>query len=167
MFELKISTLKIALQLSQYWATHTISLLNPDTGKLIKIPLASPDALQRRYYIYDINPGDISAISAFFKDKIATPEKIQDILEFTAPLQSKDKLLIHCHAGISRSTAVACGVLCQHGLTPSEAVKYVLSIRPPAYPNRHILTLFDDILALKGELIVAGTQEIDQLRRSQ
>ncbi|OQY45290.1 MAG: hypothetical protein DRR08_19945 [Candidatus Parabeggiatoa sp. nov. 2] len=93
MFELKISNLKIALQLSQHWATHTISLLNPDTGKLIKIPLASPDALQRRYYIYDINP---SEFSAFFKDKIATPEKIQDILEFTAPLQSKDKLLIHC-----------------------------------------------------------------------
>ena len=161
MFELKISNLKIALQLSQHWATHTISLLNPDTGKLIKIPLASPDALQRRYYIYDINP---SEFSEFFKDKIATPEKIQDILEFTAPLQSKDKLLIHCHAGISRSTAVACGVLCQHGFTPSEAVKYVLSIRPPASPNRHILTLFDDILELKGQLIVAGTEEIEQLR---
>ncbi len=88
-------------------------------------------------------------------------------MEFTALLQSTDKLLVHCHSGISRSTAVASGILCQHGLTPHEAIKYVLSIRSQAVPNQHILSLFDKLLKLNGQLVIASIEEVAKFHRKQ
>jgi len=165
MFELKISNIYEALQLSQQWATHTISLLDPDfSNEIMNLPVASEKGLVQRYYFSDICKGRDFTFSSG-KSKLASSKQILDILEFTTPLQSKDKLLIHCHAGISRSTAVACGVLCQHGLHPNESVKYILSIRPQALPNKHVLALFDDILKLDGSLITAGTEEVDKFYR--
>lgn len=143
MFELKITSLREALYLSQHWATHTVSLVDPDYT--LETPKPGENALLRCYYFHDITRD-------MFDFTVATPEHIQDILEFTAPLQSNDKLLVHCHAGISRSTAVACGILCQHGLFPDMAVKQMLSIRPQAFPNLHIISLFDDRLKLNGKL---------------
>ncbi|MDM8557303.1 dual specificity protein phosphatase family protein [Candidatus Parabeggiatoa sp. HSG14] len=147
MFELKVSSLRQALELSQNWATHTISLLDPDyTG--IK-PKPGQNALLQSYYFHDVfKPSTLLPNQTF-----ATAKQIQDILEFTETLKTTDKLLVHCHAGISRSTAVGCGVLCQHGLTPSEAIEHILSIRQIAWPNAHIIALFDEILVLDGELI--------------
>ena len=49
-------------------------------------------------------------------------------------------LLIHCHAGISRSTAIALAILSQR-LGPgkeSEAMDELLRLRPEAVPNLHI-----------------------------
>ena len=156
MFKLKISGLSEALELSQEWATHTVSLLDPDIDKFpepVKLPTPHREALLRRYYFYDLSPTDVSNE---YLNLVATSEHIQDILEFTAPLTSIDKLLVHCHAGVSRSTAVACGVLCQHGILPKLAIKYVSLIQELAYPNQHILTLFDEILGLEGKLIAAS-----------
>jgi predicted protein tyrosine phosphatase len=150
MFKLKISNLTDAKRLSQEWATHTISLLDPDIDG-ITLPIAGKESLLRRYYFHDVNPKYTP--SEYLKP--ATPEQIQEILEFSAWLEPTDKLLVHCHAGISRSTAVAIGILCQHGLTPKKAFTHVLQIRPIASPNRHILALFDDILRLEGKLVAA------------
>ncbi|EDN68089.1 protein tyrosine phosphatase [Beggiatoa sp. PS] len=134
MFELKISDLVEAKQLSQQWATHTISLLDPGIEHLlkelnsdIKIPVAMSGKKLRRYYFHDIvNEDDfLILLTEDSTPTLATPAQIKDILAFTVLLNDKDKLLIHCQAGISRSTAVACGVLCQYGLTPLEAIQYV------------------------------------------
>ncbi|OQY56547.1 MAG: hypothetical protein DRR08_07535 [Candidatus Parabeggiatoa sp. nov. 2] len=163
MFELKISDLSDALWLSEDWATHTVSLLDPDIENYdIEIPVAGKDGQLRRYYFHDILSIDEldDLIVLLENPTLATSQQVQEILEFTAPLQSTDKLLVHCQAGVSRSTAVACGVLCQHGLTPDEAVNYVFSIREIAFPNEHVLTLFDDILGLEGKLVAAGSEEI-------
>jgi len=152
MFELKITSLNQAVSLSRKWATYTISLLDPGIGiegyESIKIPVASHGQKLRRYYFNDISYDTENM-------KMVTSEQIQDILEFTTSLVSSDKLLVHCHAGISRSTAVACGVLCQHGLSPEEAIKHVLSVRKQAFPNKYILKLFDEILGLENQLVVA------------
>jgi predicted protein tyrosine phosphatase len=158
MFELKITNIVEALRLSQDWATHTVSLIDPDYP--LEVPKPGQNAVLRRYFFHDI-----SSSSSWWGDgldlKLATTSQIEDILEFTTPLQPSDKLLVHCHAGISRSTAVACGVLCQHGLMPKLAVRYVFSIRPQAFPNSHIITLFDQILGLEGRLIKSLPEVLD------
>jgi predicted protein tyrosine phosphatase len=167
MFELKISNLSTALQLSEVWATHVVSLLDPDINDhfLISFPKPTENQQIRRYHFHDITP--TSALRKLLPEaKIATSEQMQDILDFTASLQSTDKLLVHCHAGISRSTAVACGILCQHGLSPKLAIKHVLSIRPQAFPNKHILTLFDEILGFKGQLVEDISQEFGLMMSS-
>lgn len=172
MFDLKISNFSDARTLAPQWATHTITLLDPDINPdFMRLPEPGIDGQIRRYYFHDIAPNSARAeemVNEYLEGmKVATSNEMKDILEFTRSLKSTDKLLVHCHAGISRSTAVACGVLCQHGLTPTEAVKRVLFIRPIAFPNKHILTLFDELLGLSGQLVTAGTKELVKLARSQ
>jgi predicted protein tyrosine phosphatase len=170
--QLKITSLQEAYLLSTTWATHIISLLNPELQDfycsgyphLTRLPGAHLDHQHaRRYYFHDITDNLTLPRHA----KLARLEQIQDILELTATLQATDKLLVHCHAGISRSTAVACGILCQQGLTPQAAVKWVFSMRPQAMPNLYILSLFDQALKLENNLVMAATKELNRIPRHQ
>jgi len=159
MFELKISGELEARHLSQEWATHTISLRSPHSAREEKKTGQSVC-----FYFHDISPVHESIDSDL---KAATSEQIQEILKFTAPLKSGDKLLVHCTVGVSRSPAVAIGILCQHGLTPNEAVKQVCSICPSAVPNEHILKLFDDLFGFEGKLVAAASwEEISKIQLS-
>jgi predicted protein tyrosine phosphatase len=65
--------------------------------------------------------------------------------------------LIHCHAGVSRSTAAAALILAQAGPDrPARAVfDLVSSIRPRAWPNLRILELGDALLGRDGEIVAA------------
>jgi predicted protein tyrosine phosphatase len=81
------------------------------------------------------------------------PEAIKRVLEFTKSLTPHDRLLVHCHAGISRSTAMAMAILCQHGLPPEDACSHIFKIRPESDPNTLVLQLADEILGLHGELV--------------
>ena len=67
-------------------------------------------------------------------------------------------LLVHCHAGVSRSTAAAILVLAQTcpERPADEAVKEVVRLRPRAWPNLRILELGDDILGRGGEIVEAA-----------
>jgi len=163
LFALRISDIDQALRIAQNWATHTVSILDTDMainslGILNmfyqqRIPHARTGALLHRCYFDDI----------VLKDQwdlvLATLEDIQAILQFTEQLTAHDKLLVHCSAGISRSTAVATGILCQHGLTPKAALEKVRLIRKGADPNEHIIALMDQALGLNGEL-EAALQEL-------
>lgn len=77
---------------------------------------------------------------------------IDQVFAFTADLVETDRLLIHCFAGQSRSTALAIGVLIQHGLAPDQAFDHVAAIRACLLPNQLIIRLIDQRLRLGGAL---------------
>jgi predicted protein tyrosine phosphatase len=79
-----------------------------------------------------------------------TMQNLKNCLEFTKNLTSDDKLLIHCHAGVSRSTAIAVAVLIQHEMDFNDAFNYVLMIRDCAIPNKKIVELTDRYFELKN-----------------
>lgn len=85
-----------------------------------------------------------------------TLEDINKIVNFTnnsikKKLEEKPIVLIHCAAGISRSTATAQIILEELGLTEQEAISEVLRVRPQARPNSILLKLYrrkNDIIAV-------------------
>ena len=94
----------------------------------------------------------------------ATEEDVQRIIKLGEQLQSCDvkgvkagKVLIHCEAGVSRSTAAAL-IIYACWLGPGhehEAMKRVIAQRPYAMPNRRMVKLADDMLQLSGRLVEA------------
>ena len=100
---------------------------------------------------------------AYFDDvefaRVDGPDRnnIYRILLFSQAFTIHDKFLIHCRAGISRSTAIACAVLCQH--TPegeeTQVVAQVRALRSMMKPNFFIIKLADEILQRGGRLVAA------------
>jgi predicted protein tyrosine phosphatase len=81
---------------------------------------------------------------------------IKRILDFTSNLPAKAKLLVHCRAGISRSTATAYAILCQHSEPGTEVLNmlHVGTLRPVVVPNRLVIEMADKILKRKGGMQV-------------
>jgi predicted protein tyrosine phosphatase len=66
-------------------------------------------------------------------------------------------LLVHCHAGVSRSTAAAILILAQRDpARPAEdAVREIVRLRPRAWPNLRMIELGDRLLGRGGEIVAA------------
>jgi predicted protein tyrosine phosphatase len=66
-------------------------------------------------------------------------------------------LLVHCHAGLSRSTASAILLLAQRQpeRTAHDIVGQVIRLRPRAWPNLRILEFGDALLGRDGEIVDA------------
>jgi predicted protein tyrosine phosphatase len=95
---------------------------------------------------------------------MALPERhhIEALLEFgkglaTATDDPLNHLLVHCHAGISRSTASMTILLAEARPEADEDSLYshIREIRPQAWPNSRMIGLADDLLGRNGKLIGA------------
>lgn len=82
---------------------------------------------------------------------------VGQVLDFVRGWDRKAPLVIHCYAGISRSTASAFAAVC--ALNPHrDEVSIARQIRaasPSAYPNRLIVTLADAALGRQGRMVRA------------
>jgi predicted protein tyrosine phosphatase len=78
-------------------------------------------------------------------DKACTLEDCEKALEF---LSKGGKRIIHCAAGISRSTAIALGYFLKVFSTYEEAVDYLFVIRAEAKPNTLVVTLMCQLLGI-------------------
>ena len=129
-----------------YHATHMISLLDP--GLRPPYNKYMPEH-QNRLLINcrDVIHEDVSSAP--------TEEQVRTVLEFSKDLDDDASLVIHCLAGISRSTAIALAILVQkHGVHKiKECVDSLLDIRPQAYPNPIIIKYADKLLGADGALI--------------
>jgi predicted protein tyrosine phosphatase len=66
-------------------------------------------------------------------------------------------LVIHCFAGISRSTASAFTIACALNPNRDEVTiaRQIRAASPSAYPNRRIVTLADQVLTRNGRMVAA------------
>ncbi len=85
---------------------------------------------------------------------------VESIIAFVDELRvacgrSRPRLLVHCHAGISRSTASAYIALVREmGLDrTAEAFQHLLQVTASPWPNRRLVSLADEALAAKGRLL--------------
>jgi predicted protein tyrosine phosphatase len=86
----------------------------------------------------------------------ATEEDVRRIIQLAENLRGgTGKVLIHCEAGVSRSTAAAL-IMYACWLGPGcerEAMARVLAQRPVAIPNHRMVELADRMLGLGGRLL--------------
>lgn len=141
--QLRIVTATEALDLlEEGWPTLAVSLVGDD----LRVPLPWFGRHHLILNFQDVEQ-DIEGYTA------PTEEHLRTALRHTSSLREDDRLLVHCHAGKSRSPAMAIGILIQSGLTPAVAFQRVQAIRPELIPNRLMIGQLDRILDLRGELV--------------
>ena len=82
---------------------------------------------------------------------------VRELIAFAKGWDRRQPMLIHCWAGISRSTASALTVACMLSEPGREAeiAKLLRTQAPHAQPNRRLVALADDILARNGRMVDA------------
>ena len=88
------------------------------------------------------------------------PQDVEALLSFGKLLDADPQpthLLVHCHMGISRSTASMMLLLAQAKpeISAEEIVREVERVRPIAWPNLRMITFGDELLGRAGTLISA------------
>lgn len=92
---------------------------------------------------------------------------IRELLAFDAGAREGERLVVHCTAGISRSTAALVVLLAaRHPDLDDEIFAAIRRIRPIAWPNSLVVSLGDELLGRGGALIAALRRHYDiQTRR--
>lgn len=139
---------------------HVMSLLDPDDKFNKEMTETMKVMLGDRYSHH------------FFEDtencggtKPCTIEHVDIIYDWMVNTDFTNKgVFIHCHAGISRSTATAIAFhVVVNGMSPEDAVETVFKGRPIMFPNTLITELFDKKLGLNGSLIKAVALKKDYI----
>jgi predicted protein tyrosine phosphatase len=86
------------------------------------------------------------------------PDSIRFAIESIAEaVHSGGKILVHCHAGVSRSVSLICAYLMYSGFSWDEALQFVRERRPQAFPHpmiaRSIKHYFGRIISPKTTLL--------------
>ncbi len=131
--------------------THVLSILDPEWpvpeafdgfGAHHKLELRFNDVIED-------TPGTLPPTEHHVRKLLAFGREMQDV--------PAANLLVHCHAGVSRSTAsmalILAQALPQHG--GEEVLGEVLAIRGRAWPNLRIIEIGDAMLGRGGTLIAA------------
>jgi predicted protein tyrosine phosphatase len=132
--------------------THVLSILGPDWPEPEAFAAFPPHRrLTLRFHdIIEPSPDQLAP----------SRQDVERLLAFgrELPAAAGSHLLVHCQAGVSRSTAAAALILAQaHPDRPAhEAFDAVARIRPRAWPNLRILEFGDALLGRDGEIIAAA-----------
>lgn len=135
--------------------THVLSILDPQWPEPSAFAAYDPHHRTTLHFHDVVEPGP----------DLVLPERehVEAILEFgtgmatEASLNRDPHLLVHCHMGVSRSTA-AMAILMAH-LNRSESEEAIftrlLELRPQAWPNSRMIDFADDLLDRKGRLLAS------------
>jgi predicted protein tyrosine phosphatase len=128
--------------------SHIITLLSPED--LIETPAGFDPSRHLRLGMHDI---------AAPEDGLVAPDAamVERALQFGRAWNAEAPMVVHCWAGISRSTATAFSIACERNPHADE-LKIALAMRrasPSAFPNRRIVALADDILDRRGRMLEA------------
>jgi predicted protein tyrosine phosphatase len=133
--------------------SHVLSILDPDAPEPpVFGAFSEHERLELRF----------DDVIEDFPDKVAPRRQdVEEILAFGRDLVGEPpataNLLVHCHAGVSRSTAAMTLILAQarSDLAGDEILAEVLRIRSCAWPNLRIIELGEALLGRNGAIVSA------------
>jgi predicted protein tyrosine phosphatase len=174
MLELLISSLADLPSYKEVGYTHIVSLLDANyIGVLDRGPFM-PEIVYTGAHLFEgYHPhqrlerqfDDVSHPTRFYK--APSQEDVEAILTFGKVLDpAAHKVLVHCVAGISRSSAAATLLLLQAHpeQTADQIFDEIVRIRRQASPNSLMLEIGGDILGRKDELLDAYKRRFSALR---
>ncbi len=134
--------------------THVLSILDPGW--------AEPDVFGRYHPHHRITVRFHDAIEP--EPHLVLPQRddVAAILGFGRDLEAagtgEGHLLIHCHMGISRSSAAMTMLLAQAhpDADENDIADRIRAIRPIAWPNLRMLSFADELMGRDGKLIAAA-----------
>lgn len=130
--------------------THVLSLIDVDepTPSAIGAWRGVDHELLRFDDVVDDYPG----FTAVSRDQVGRVLAFGERLRDAGP--KCGHLIVHCHAGISRSTAAAAVLMAQFNPgREEEAFLRLLDMRPHGWPNTRVVSYADDLLGRKGAML--------------
>ena len=159
-FRLSICGLDELPDYAQAGVSHVVSILDPKTPDPAVFKTYSPHA--RTVYRFD---DVIRVIPGFMAP---SSRDVERVLEFGATLGggAVSHLLIHCHAGVSRSTATAAILMVQQNPGREEdAFALIRKVRPRSWPNSRMVDFADTLLGCNGALKAALARHLEHITR--
>ena len=129
-------------------ARHVVTLLGVED--IVRLPRGVDPADYLRLHMHDITDQVEGQI---------TPgaEHVERLVHFVRRWNRAAPMVIHCYAGISRSTAAAFATVC--ALNPDRDEKLIAQAlrraSQTAYPNPRIVKIADHLLAREGRMVAA------------
>ena len=128
--------------------SHMITLL--DAASMIETPAGLPPDHHLRLSVNDIAEPTEGLI-------LPSADLVHRLLAFGRAWDARTPMIVHCWAGISRSSASAFILACDRNPDADERLIAMRMRRAAkhAYPNRKIIALADDILGRRGRMVDA------------
>lgn len=126
--------------------SRAVSLLDRDTA----FPALGLGERHLQLDVHDIET-EVEGLDACCDTRMRT------ILDFVSGWDRAAPILVHCYAGISRSTATAYITACVHNPDVDEALiaRVLREVSPTATPNRRFVALADAALGRSGRMSAA------------
>lgn len=128
------------------WADVVVGLLDRYIGRD-----SLAELVHSNQYVHLVDDTAADTVCAFGTFKAPVMDDLIKILNFTSRIKEGDRVLVHCHAGVSRSTSIAIAILIQHGWNYKDAFDKVAEIRDCLNPNHAFVCLTDEYFGLGGE----------------
>ena len=138
----------VSASVGDHDASHLVTLIKAGT------PVERPPSIPAERHLYlafdDITepmPGMVAP----------SRQHVRDLLSFVDGWDREKPIVVHCFAGISRSTAAAFISMC--ALNPErnelEVAQYLRAASPSATPNIRLVAIADGLLDRQGRMIAA------------
>jgi predicted protein tyrosine phosphatase len=150
------SLARLPATVEEHSASHVLTLISPGTD--VPTPEAITDGRHRYIPVHDIwEPMDGHIL----------PDEthVAEVIAFAKAWDRERPMIVHCYAGVSRSTAAAitAALALRPDLDPLEVARHVRRSSPTATPNPRIIAIADDMLNLGGRLVAA----VDEIGRGE
>jgi predicted protein tyrosine phosphatase len=138
----------VADAVKRHRPSHIVTLFGPETA------VPTPDGIivdrHLKLTLHDIDEPQADMI-------VPCQDHVEKLLSFAGGWDPRDPMLIHCWAGISRSTAAAYTILCSRNEPGSEdeIARAMRHRAPHARPNRLIVRHADMLLGRDGRMVAA------------
>lgn len=128
--------------------SSAVSLLSP--GDVFPLLEGLQDDEHHKVHLHDIREP---------KDGHVTPgaDHVSGIIRFLSGWNPSETLLVHCWAGMSRSTATAFIGACLHNphADETEIAASIADASPTAFPNTRIVAIADEMMNRRGRMAAA------------